>query len=144
MIIILWKSHTIATPCVCRDLCPFSQKSISEHRCWMRRCGAQLSSPFIPKVLNRVEVRVLCRPLKFFHKSLLIMSLCTPLMHRNIVMLEHLGSLVPVKENQYLMLQYKRQLYSSSVVATVKGMPTYGCNGQVSKYFCHIVHLWVP
>ncbi len=53
-----------------RDLLPFSHKSIIEvhHWCWLMRSGSQ--SVFIPKVLDGVEVRALCRPIKFFHNKL--------------------------------------------------------------------------
>lgn len=54
--------------CVVVWICPFSRKSISEvrHWCQMRRCGAQWSFQFIPKVFCAVEVRALCRSLEFF------------------------------------------------------------------------------
>ncbi len=51
-----------------RDLLPFSHKSICEvrHWCWAIRPG---SFQFIPKVFDGVEVRALCRPVKFFHNQ---------------------------------------------------------------------------
>ena len=36
----------------------------------MIRPGSQLEFQFIPKLLDGVEVRVLCRPVKFFHTDL--------------------------------------------------------------------------
>ncbi len=54
----------------CRDLFPFSHKSISEVQHW--RCvlkpGSQSAFQFIPKVLD--EVRAICRLVKFFHTKL--------------------------------------------------------------------------
>lgn len=48
------------------NLAAFSHKSVSEaqHRCWLMRSGSQ-SLQFTPKVLNEVEVRTVCRPVKF-------------------------------------------------------------------------------
>ena len=56
----------------CRYLLPFSHTSISEvcHWCWAIRPDSQSAFQFIPKVLYRVEIRVLCRPVKFFHNDL--------------------------------------------------------------------------
>uniref|UniRef100_A0A0E9SA37 Uncharacterized protein n=1 Tax=Anguilla anguilla TaxID=7936 RepID=A0A0E9SA37_ANGAN len=54
-----------------RDLFPFSQESISE--VGTDRAigpGSQLGSQLIPVVLDGVEVRALCRPVKFFHTDL--------------------------------------------------------------------------
>ena len=53
----------------CGDLLPFSHRSISEvgHWCWAIRPGSQSAFQFIPKVFDGVEVRALCRPVKFFH-----------------------------------------------------------------------------
>ena len=53
----------------CVDLLSFSLKSISEvgHRCWEIRPGSQSAFQFIVKVFDVVEVRALCRPVKFFH-----------------------------------------------------------------------------
>jgi hypothetical protein len=50
----------------------FSNKSISEvgHWCWAIRTGLQSAFQFIPKVFDVVEVRALCRPVKFFHTDL--------------------------------------------------------------------------
>lgn len=40
------------------------------------RSGSQMAFKFIPKVLDRVEVRAPCRPVKFFHtKAFLFMDL---------------------------------------------------------------------
>ena len=36
----------------------------------MIRPGSQLAFQFLPKVLDGVEVRALCRPVKFFHNDL--------------------------------------------------------------------------
>lgn len=51
----------------CGNGCPFSHKSISEvgHWCQVKMLAAQFEFHFLPKVFNRVEVRALCRPLKF-------------------------------------------------------------------------------
>ena len=56
----------------CRDLLPFSHKSIIGDRrwCWVIRPGSQSAFQFIPKLINAVEVRALCRPVKFFHTNL--------------------------------------------------------------------------
>jgi hypothetical protein len=56
----------------CRDFLPFSHKSISEvrHWCWAIRPGSQLAFQLIQKVFNGVEVRALCRPVKFLHTDL--------------------------------------------------------------------------
>ncbi len=53
----------------CRDSLYLSPKSISEveHRCWVIRPGLQSVLQFIPKAFNGVDVRALCRPVKFFH-----------------------------------------------------------------------------
>lgn len=48
-----------------RELLPFSQKNISEDR-----PSSQSMFQFIPKMLNRVKVRVLCRPVEFFNNKL--------------------------------------------------------------------------
>ncbi len=60
----LYTRHYTTLSC-CRDFLPFSHKSISEvqHWCWVFRSGSQ--SVF--QVLDGVEVRALCRPVKFFH-----------------------------------------------------------------------------
>ncbi len=56
----------------CRDLLPFSHKSISEvqHWCWVLKPGSQSVFLLIPKVLDGVEVRALRRPAKVFHTKL--------------------------------------------------------------------------
>jgi hypothetical protein len=48
---------------------PFSHKSISEvgHWCWAIRPSSQSAFQFIPKVFDAVEVRALCRGVKFFY-----------------------------------------------------------------------------
>ncbi len=38
-----------------------------QHWCWVISCGSESVLQFIPKVLDEVEVRGLCRPVKFFH-----------------------------------------------------------------------------
>jgi hypothetical protein len=54
------------------DLLSFSHNSISEveHWCWTFRPGLQLAFQIILKVFHGVEVRALCRPVKFFHTDL--------------------------------------------------------------------------
>ena len=56
----------------CGDLLPFSRKSISEvgHGCRAIRPGSQSTFQFMPKVFDGVEVKALCRPVKFFHTDL--------------------------------------------------------------------------
>jgi hypothetical protein len=56
----------------CGDLVPFSHKGISEvgHGCWTIRPGSQSAFQFIPKVFDGVEIKALCRPVKFFHTDL--------------------------------------------------------------------------
>ena len=56
----------------CRNWLPFSHKSISEvgHGCWPIWPGSQFAFQLIPKVFDGVEVRALCRPVKFFHTNL--------------------------------------------------------------------------
>ncbi len=56
----------------CRDLIPFSHKSLSEvqHGCQMMRSGSQLQFLLIPKVLDGAEVRALCRPAECFQTKL--------------------------------------------------------------------------
>ena len=51
----------------CRDLLPFSHRSINEvrHWSWAIRLSSQSAFQFIPKVFDEVEVRALCRPFKF-------------------------------------------------------------------------------
>ncbi|MCI4391931.1 hypothetical protein PGIGA_G00140000 [Pangasianodon gigas] len=57
--------------------------------CLVRRPDAKLVFQFIPKVFSGVEVRALCRPLKFFHNNLGEPCLHGPrFVHRGIVMLE--------------------------------------------------------
>jgi hypothetical protein len=71
----------------CGDLLPFSHSSISEvgHWCWT---GSQSAFQIIPKVFIGVEVRALCRPVKFFHTDLDKPFLYGPrFVHRGIVML---------------------------------------------------------
>jgi hypothetical protein len=48
---------------------PFSHKRISKvgHRCWVIRPDSQSVFQFIPKVFDVVEVRAMCRSVKFFH-----------------------------------------------------------------------------
>ena len=63
------------------DLLPFSHKSISEVGRPAFKC--------IPKVFDGVEVRALCRPVKFFHRDLDKPFLYGPrFVHGIIVMLE--------------------------------------------------------
>ena len=74
----------------CEVLLPFSHKSISEdgHWCWEIRPGSQSVFQFIPKVLDGVEVKALCRPDKFFHTGLDKPFLYGPrFVHGGIVML---------------------------------------------------------
>jgi hypothetical protein len=49
--------------------CFHSATSITEvgHWCWAIRPGSQSVFQFIPKVFDGFEVKVLCRPVKFFH-----------------------------------------------------------------------------
>ena len=56
----------------CGDLLPFSHKSICEvgHGCWAIKAGSQSTFQFIPKMFDGVEVRAMCRPVKFFHNDL--------------------------------------------------------------------------
>jgi hypothetical protein len=56
----------------CGDLIPFSQKSINEvrHWGWAIRPGSQSVFQLIPKVLDGVEVRPVCRQVEFFHTDL--------------------------------------------------------------------------
>jgi hypothetical protein len=56
----------------CGDLLSFSHDSISEvrHWCWRIRPGSQSVFQFMSKVFDFVEVRALCRPVKFFHTDL--------------------------------------------------------------------------
>ena len=73
------------------DLLPFSHKSISEvrHWCWTIMPGSQSVFQFIPKVFDGVEVRALCRPVKFFHSDLDKPFLYVPrVVHWGIVMLK--------------------------------------------------------
>jgi hypothetical protein len=52
-------------------LLPFSHKSIIGGRhCWVIRPDSQSAFQFIPKVFDWVEVRALCRPVKFIHTDL--------------------------------------------------------------------------
>ena len=57
-------------PHCCGDF--HSATSISEvgYWCWAIRSGSQSTFLFIPKVFNGVDVRALCRPVKFFHTDL--------------------------------------------------------------------------
>ena len=55
----------------------------------MIRPGPQSAFQFIPKMFDGVEVRALCRPVKFFHTDLDKFFLYGPrLVHRGIVMLK--------------------------------------------------------
>ena len=56
----------------CGDLLPISHKSISGvgHWCWAIRPGSQSAFQFIPKVINVVEIRAMCKPIMFFHTDL--------------------------------------------------------------------------
>jgi hypothetical protein len=75
----------------CGDLLPFSNKSISEvgHWCWAIRPSSQSAFQFIQKVFDGVEVRALCRPVKFFHVDFDKPFLYGPhFLHRGIVMQE--------------------------------------------------------
>ena len=68
-----------------------SATSISEvgHWCWAFRPGSQSAFQFIPKVFDGVEVRALCRPVKFFHTHLDKPLLCGPyFVHGGIVILK--------------------------------------------------------
>ena len=70
---------------------PFSHKSITEvgHWCWAIRSGTQSAFQFILKVFDGVEVRALCRPIKFFHTDLDKPFLYGPrFVHGGIVMLK--------------------------------------------------------
>ncbi|KAK6303711.1 hypothetical protein J4Q44_G00261650 [Coregonus suidteri] len=64
----------LSTRClnIASGTCFHSATSISEvaHRCWAIRPGSQSVLQFIPKVFDGVEVRALCRPVKFFHTDL--------------------------------------------------------------------------
>ena len=74
----------------CGDLIPIQPKEHEVgHWCWAIRPGSQSAFQFIPKVFNEVEVRALCRPVKFFHTDLdkpFLYGHCS--MHRGIVMLK--------------------------------------------------------
>ena len=73
------------------DLVPFTHKSISEvrHRCWAIRPGSQSAFQLSPKVFDGVEVRALCRQVKFFHHDLDKPFLYRPrFVHRGTVMLK--------------------------------------------------------
>ena len=55
----------------------------------MIRPGSQSAFQFIPNSLDGVEVRALCRPVKFFHTDLDKLFLYGPwFVHRGIVMLK--------------------------------------------------------
>jgi hypothetical protein len=71
----------------CGDILPFSHKSISDvGRLGLARWSA---FKFIEKVFDGVEVRTLCRPVKFFHADLNKPFLYGPrFVHRGIVMLK--------------------------------------------------------
>jgi hypothetical protein len=65
------------------------------HGCWAIRPGSQSVFQFIPKVLDGVEVRALCRAVKFFHTVLNKPFQYGPrFVHRGIVMLS-LGNGLP-------------------------------------------------
>lgn len=51
-----------------RDLLPFRHKSFTkiQQQCWVIGSGSQSAFQFIPKVWDEVEIRTLCRPVKFF------------------------------------------------------------------------------
>lgn len=49
----------------CRDLHPFTHKSIGEDGVGVRLGSVRI--PLVPQVLNGVQVRALYRPGKFFH-----------------------------------------------------------------------------
>ena len=75
----------------CRDLLPFSHKSISEvrHLFWAIRPGSQSEFQLISKVFDEVEVRALYRPVKVFHTDLDKPFLyATRFVHGGIVMLK--------------------------------------------------------
>jgi hypothetical protein len=63
-----WEGFLLDVGTLLRGL-PFSHKSISEvgHWCWAISPGLQSAFQFFPKVLDGVEVRALCRLVKFFH-----------------------------------------------------------------------------
>lgn len=62
-------------------------------------------------------------------------------MYRGIIIL-NLVSLNPKRrKSSYRVQRHSRQLCASNFVAKVWGRPTYGCDGQVSKYFGHDL-LW--
>jgi hypothetical protein len=72
-------------------LLPFSHKSIIADRrwFWVIRPGSQSAFQFIPKLMDAVEVRALCRPVKFFHTNLDKPFLYGPrFVHWGIVMLK--------------------------------------------------------
>ena len=55
----------------------------------MIRPGSQSAFHFLPKVFDVVEVRALCKPVKFFHTDLDKPFLCGPhFVHGGIVMLK--------------------------------------------------------
>ena len=64
----------ISTRCwnIAAGTCLHSTTSISEVGHWCRaiRPGSQSAFQFIPKSFDGVEVRALCRPVKFFHTNL--------------------------------------------------------------------------
>ena len=65
--------------------------SISEvrHWCWAIRPGSHSAFQFIPKVFDGVEVRSLCRSVKFFHSGLNKPFLYIPrFVHNGIVLLK--------------------------------------------------------
>ena len=66
----------------------FSRNSINGVRnwCWLIRPGSQSAFQFIPKVFDRVEVKALRRPIKFFHTKLFLYGPCV--VHRGIVLLK--------------------------------------------------------
>ena len=70
--------------------CFHSATSFSEVRdCWVIRPGSQSAIQLIPKVFDGVEVRALCRPVKFFHTDLDKPFLYGPcFVHGGIVMLK--------------------------------------------------------
>lgn len=91
-------------------ICPFNHKSISE--VWRWQPGAQLPFLFIPE-FSGVGVRVLCRPLEFFH-----FNHGKPWMHLNTQMVKYL--LPDFNSSTFYELQARRNntiwMYSTAIL----------------------------